>query len=69
MSGWKTIYGGEGPHYFERGRSLCGYFTVRNRFQAEGEPLQEDTCAKCWQISHRITSVAPTPANEMATSG
>jgi hypothetical protein len=68
MTGWKTIYR-DGPHYFERGRSLCGYFTMRKGFQAEQEPHPEDACAKCWKLSHPISrcSRRPMEMNEMAT--
>jgi hypothetical protein len=46
-SGWKTVYR-DGPHYFEDGRSLCGLFTERRKFQSEDEPRRQDTCTKCW---------------------
>ena len=48
-SGWKTVLH-EGPHYFQDGRSLCGFFTVRKQFKAEKAPKFEDTCTKCWRL-------------------
>jgi hypothetical protein len=50
MNGWKTLFR-EGPHFFEGGRSLCGFFNVRKRFKAETEPNREDACEKCWRQS------------------
>jgi hypothetical protein len=56
-SGWKTVYR-EGPHYFENGRSLCGFFKRTKDFQPEPEPNQEDSCQKCWQLAHQLAFAA-----------
>jgi hypothetical protein len=68
-SGWKTAYK-DGPHYFENGRTLCGFVGVKKEFYPEEEPNQEDACSKCWDRVHRLaegsTEEAPWHSQAMA---
>jgi hypothetical protein len=64
-SGWKTIHR-DGPHYFDNGRSLCGFFNQKKEFQPEPEPEHDDACAKCWQLSRQLQPKAPDTVGEVA---
>jgi hypothetical protein len=55
-NGWKTV-SRDGPHYFENGQSLCGFFKVSKEFEPEDEPDYEESCSKCWQVVHQLPPI------------